>query len=237
MKETIYTIPINEAFEKRCGCPLCTLRRKLEHDSLDYILGAAMMEPDVRTETNKSGFCAQHYGIMIGMKRKLSLALTLESRLAKVGEYLDESISKPAARPLKGAGSALSETAQSCFVCSRINLFEDHYYKNIFYMWKTMPQFRLLYMEQPYFCLRHASKLIELAPENLGKKEAPELVRLTAQMTKNYLSQLKDDVSAFCKSFDYRSAGAVLNDDQKAAAERAIEFLSGFSENVPVDKE
>ena len=67
MKETIYTIPINEAFEKRCGCPLCTLRRKLEHDSLDYILGAAMMEPDVRTETNKSGFCAQHYSVMIGM--------------------------------------------------------------------------------------------------------------------------------------------------------------------------
>ena len=34
MKETIYTIPINEAFEVKCGCPLCTLRRKLEHDSV-----------------------------------------------------------------------------------------------------------------------------------------------------------------------------------------------------------
>ena len=43
MKETIYTIPINEAFEAQCGCPLCTLRRKLEQDSVEYIMGAAMM--------------------------------------------------------------------------------------------------------------------------------------------------------------------------------------------------
>ena len=59
MKETIYTIPINEAFEAKCGCPLCTLRRKLERDSVEYIMGAAMMEPDVRIETNKRGFALQ----------------------------------------------------------------------------------------------------------------------------------------------------------------------------------
>jgi hypothetical protein len=231
MKETIYTIPINEAFEQRDGCPLCRLRRKLEHDSLDYILGAAMMEPDVREETNRQGFCASHYQTMLGMNRKLSLALTLESRLAQLSEYLDADVKKAPGRGFgaaKGGRGALHESAESCYVCNRIAFFEEHYYRNIFHMWKTMPQFHLLLMEQPYFCLRHAAKLIDLAPAALGKKEGAELVRIVAEMTKNYLSELGSDVSGFCKSFDYRSSGTALRPAQKNAPERAIEFLSGY---------
>lgn len=54
--EQIYTIPVNEAFEAgaadpSCGCPICALYRKLEEDELDLILGASMMEPDVRIRT------------------------------------------------------------------------------------------------------------------------------------------------------------------------------------------
>ena len=57
--EQIYTIPVNEAFEasaadKSCGCPFCSLYNKLENDELDLILGASMMEPDVRIKTNKA---------------------------------------------------------------------------------------------------------------------------------------------------------------------------------------
>ncbi len=239
MKETIYTIPINEAFEQRDGCPLCRLRRKLEHDSLDYILGAAMMEPDIRMETNQQGFCASHYQVMLGMNRKLSLALTLESRLAQLTEYLDADVRKASARGFgsaKAVRGALHESAESCYVCNRIAFFEDHYYRNIFHMWKTMPQFHLLFMQQPYFCLLHAAKLIDLAPGALGKKESPEFVRIVAEITKNYLSELGRDVSAFCKSFDYRSSGTVLRSAQKNAPERAVEFLSGYQDASLIDE-
>ena len=57
MEEKIYTIPVNEAFDKKCGCPFCTLFSELEQTELESILGAAMMEPDTRIETNKKGFC------------------------------------------------------------------------------------------------------------------------------------------------------------------------------------
>ena len=30
MRESILTIPINEVFEQKCGCPLCTMRNELE---------------------------------------------------------------------------------------------------------------------------------------------------------------------------------------------------------------
>ena len=63
--EQIYTIPVNEAFEASaadasCGCAFCALYRKLEENELDLILGASMMEPDVRIKTNDEGFCKTH---------------------------------------------------------------------------------------------------------------------------------------------------------------------------------
>ena len=48
MKETIYTIPINEAYDENCECPLCFLYSRLEKEAVEYALGAAMMEPDYR---------------------------------------------------------------------------------------------------------------------------------------------------------------------------------------------
>ena len=55
--EQIYTIPVNEAFEASaadaaCGCAFCAMYNKLEENELELILGASMMEPDVRIKTN-----------------------------------------------------------------------------------------------------------------------------------------------------------------------------------------
>lgn len=83
MKEQIYTIPVSEAFETRNGkCPLCLLRGKWEQNELDLILGASMMEPDIRIQTNEKGFCNNHLHKMYEKGNRLPLALTLESHLA-----------------------------------------------------------------------------------------------------------------------------------------------------------
>ena len=84
MAEQLYTIPINEAFEQYEGCPLCRLRAKLEKQSLNYIMGAAMMEPDIRIVTNRLGFCRNHFHQMLDMGNRLSFALisVLKRRLS-----------------------------------------------------------------------------------------------------------------------------------------------------------
>ena len=61
MRESILTIPVTDIFEPKCGCPICRLRDTLEQRTVEYIMGAAMMEPDVRMETNKLGFCKTHF--------------------------------------------------------------------------------------------------------------------------------------------------------------------------------
>ena len=65
MAEQIYTIPVNEAFDlvseqPDLGCPFCRLYKKLQSDEIDIILGASMMEPDIRIKTNEQGFCLSH---------------------------------------------------------------------------------------------------------------------------------------------------------------------------------
>ncbi len=64
MRESILTIPINEVFEPREGCPICAMRNTVEQHICEYIMGAAMMEPDVREETNALGFCHTHFNCL-----------------------------------------------------------------------------------------------------------------------------------------------------------------------------
>ena len=91
--ERIYTIPVNEAFEASAadpslGCPFCALYSKLQSDELDLILGASMMEPDVRIKTNEAGFCPDHFDMLFVRGKRLPLALMLESHLDVVRKKL-----------------------------------------------------------------------------------------------------------------------------------------------------
>ena len=90
MAERIFTIPINEAFDEKCGCPLCRMHDKLEEQTVDAALGAAMMEPSVRIEMNREGFCREHMQAMYRKKNKLALGLILESRLDELSAMLDQ---------------------------------------------------------------------------------------------------------------------------------------------------
>lgn len=91
MKEKIYTIPVTEAFEQDCECPLCLLQSKLEKEYTDYYLGPALMEPDSRIDTNKRGFCRRHFELLYNrQENRLGLALEththLKEKLAEIKE-------------------------------------------------------------------------------------------------------------------------------------------------------
>ena len=62
MKETIYTIPINEAFDTECSCAICAIENRIESEEIEYALGPAMMEPDFRIISNQKGFWHRRSG-------------------------------------------------------------------------------------------------------------------------------------------------------------------------------
>ena len=138
--EKIYTIPVNEAFEASaadhdCGCPFCALYRKLEENELDLILGASMMEPDVRIKTNEQGFCKTHYDMMFTRKNRLGMALMLESHLNQLrGETDGKGFSA-----LKGVGvepmKRLEKLEDSCYVCGRIEFSLSKMFETAVLLW------------------------------------------------------------------------------------------------------
>ena len=63
MKEQLYTIPLNDAINANDECPFCFIERNVEQDLLDFVLGSgsSYMESDVREQTDKAGFCRNHF--------------------------------------------------------------------------------------------------------------------------------------------------------------------------------
>ena len=236
--EQIYTIPVNEAFEASaadpsCGCPFCTLYNKLEDDELDLILGASMMEPDVRIQTNKEGFCRTHYDMMFVRKNRLGMALTLESHLGELaGEIRDGKLfSAPGQKAMKRIGSL----EKSCYVCRRIEFNFEHMIETAVLLWDSDEEFKKKFDAQPYFCLPHYRRLLECASYDLGKKKFPEFQKACATIVDRYMEKLNEDVSWFCKKFDYRYDEEPWY-DSKDAVERAMRFLRSDLHRPPEKK-
>ncbi len=228
MKETIYTIPINEAYDKLDGCPICRLENDLEETSVDYIMGAAMMEPDVRIETNKVGFCPSHFKLMLTVKKRLSLALMLESYLNELCEKcLPEDTSKLNKKDLESISSSLKSASDECFVCNQLHERMEKYYRNIIYLWRTDAEFRKKTQNQEFFCIHHLAELCEHAKKELDKKSIPSFLSDHMSAARKKAASLNEDVSAFCKSFDHRFANMPLTDSEKYAVENSIDFLNG----------
>ena len=235
--ENIYTIPVNEAFEasaadSSCGCPFCTLYNKLEDDELELILGASMMEPDVRIQTNKEGFCRTHYDMMFTRKNRLGMALTLESHIAELADDIkNKPLSKAGDRAIKRIG-ALED---SCYVCRRIEFNFAHMIETAVILYDSDEDFLPKLKAQPYFCLPHYRRFLEYASRRLGKKQFAEFEKEVSSIQNAYIEKLGGDVSWFCKKFDYRYDQEPWY-DSKDAVERAMKFIRSDLHKPPQKK-
>ncbi len=231
MPEKIFTIPINEAFDTKDGCPLCRMRDKLEEQTLESALGAAMMEPAIRIEMNREGFCNPHLLAMYRKKNKLALGLILESRLDELTDMLGE----PAGRGKRGlfgkkedkgdATEVLAEQAKSCYACKRIRNTEYRYCSNTAWLWESDEAFREKLKGQPWFCLTHASMLLRVAKEELKDGPYAALYEAVTGRMREALTQLRQDVTAFTVSFDHRNADKPLSEAERTSLERATKML------------
>ena len=156
--EQIYTIPVNEAFEKVqtegfCSCPFCLMYNRLEDNELDLIMGASMMEPDVRLKTNELGFCDCHLGLMFSRGKRLPLALMLESHLDSVAKELDGSMGLMLNKTADNAVKRLDKLEKSCYVCERIEYNFSRMIETAAILWQRDQNFHDKVKNTPFFCL------------------------------------------------------------------------------------
>ncbi len=241
MKEQIYTIPINEAYETDCECPLCILEKKCEEEAVDYTLGSAMMEPDFRIESNKKGYCRRHFEMLAEKQNKLGLALVMETL---VKENIDE-IEKFAVRidALKrdksglfkksGAKETVTELCkllekreESCLICDKINYTMGRYVEVLLDMWKTETEFRARVEGSKGFCLVHMRRLLEKAVTYMSDKDLKEFAALMYEKQAAQINRILEEVHHFTLKFDYRNREMEWGNSQDAPI-RSIEKLSG----------
>ena len=219
MKEHIYTIPINEQFEKTDGCPFCGLLNKLEYNEIERITGASMMEPSVRIETNKLGFCERHFGMMLQVGKRLPIALMLQSHLESVKSDIFKKKSIDRANGLK-------KLSCSCYVCNRVEYNMNNIYSNFFEIYRKEPELREKFAKQTMFCFDHYVALLENGQKYLNKKEFAVFAEIIDKIEDKYLETLQTDIDWFCKKFDYRFSNEPWK-NSKDAIERTVYTLTG----------
>lgn len=245
MKEKIYTIPVNEAYDLGCECPLCELEKRLERETLDYTLGAAMMEPDFRLVSNEKGFCNHHFGMLFDMSNKLALALVLDTHLDETRKKLD-TMSKQAAALGKQKGglfkkssagdfaASLSKQLDSiecgCVVCDKINYTMERYADVLLYMWANDEKFKEKFDSSKGLCLKHMKLLADNAQKSLGSSKAAAFLSAMFEKQAAELSRIQEDIHKFTLKFDYRNRDMEWGTAQDAPI-RAIEKISGFIKN------
>ncbi len=217
MKETIYTIPINEIFEEKSGCPICKIKSMLEQNFVQYIVGDAMMEPSIRVIVNQKGFCNKHFKDMLSLGSKLPIALMLESHLQEIIEGQDSYKNK----------DSLKKFTTGCFVCDDVTKYMDNMLKNILTTWHNEADFRDLYSGQKFICAEHCYMLLDYGSKSkiLKFSERKEFLETTHSLMLRYLKTLKADISHFCQMYDYRNIGGEWG-NSKDSIERSVDFLT-----------
>ncbi len=223
MKEQLYTIPVTEALEKDCECPVCAMKRELEKASLEYTLGPSYMEDDVRMVTDQVGFCSAHAKELYRQQNRLGLALILKT-------HLDRTIKEAERLSTKGvAGGGLFKKSPdapvveymkklngSCFVCGRVEKVFERYIATIFYLYEREGDFRDKLAKSKGFCNEHYALLFEQAPSYLSGRDLTEFIEMLNEVYLTNLKRVRDDLEWFTDKFDYRNADAPWKNSKDA---------------------
>jgi hypothetical protein len=214
LKEKLYTIPVNEAFETDCECPICIMKKKLETDAIEYTMGPSYMEDDIREATSRLGFCEKHLQLMYQNQNRLGLALILKTHMDKVVNDIEkQSDAKVLANSLFRKKAESSEVVKyldnleaDCFVCNKINSTLDRYIATIFHLYHTDEEFRKKFNSSKGFCASHYKILHREAPSHLKGDELNQFVKELNGLFIDNMNRVRDDLEWFINKFDYRYA-------------------------------
>lgn len=232
MKEKLYTIPVSEAFEEDSECPVCSMRKKLETNAIEFTMGPSYMEDDIREATSRLGFCEKHLEQLYQNQNRLGLALILKTHMDKLVKDIEKlsgkgaKVSAPSLFKKKeetsGVVSYLEELEHSCFVCEKIDGTFDRYIATIFHLYHTEDGFRAKFNASKGFCTGHYKTLYHEAAKYLRGEELNQFIK---ELNKLYLENMKrvsEDLEWFINKFDYRYANEPWK-NAKDAVPRAMQ--------------
>lgn len=243
MKEQLYTIPVNDAFQSDCECPLCKMKQELERNAIEYTLGPSYMEDDNRAMTDEAGFCEKHIQDLYQEKNRLGLALILSTHMAKVTKDLKKQSSSgiPSEKALfkkqtsaTGVGSYVDKLSHNCFICNRIEDTFDRYVDTVFHLYKKDSEFPAKLKNCKGFCTYHYAVLFDRAGDALSKDKLDQFLTDIQNVYFSNMERMLEDIEWFINKFDYRYQNEPWK-NSKDALPRAV--LKTHSAITPDTKE
>ncbi len=241
MKETLYTIPLNDAVNADDECPFCFIEREVEQDLLDFVLGSASsyMESDVREVTDKAGFCRAHFKKMFDYGNTLGNAWILKTHYMQMNREMAQQFKNfvPSKSTLAGKfkkatirqnaiGVWMAEKEKSCYICNRFADTYERYMDTFFFMYKKDEQFREKIQNSKGFCMQHFGDLCEASENRLSDKEKQAFYPAMFALMEKNMARLQEDVSWLVEKFDYRNKDADWK-NSKDAIQRGMQKLKG----------
>ncbi|MDD6102579.1 MAG: DUF6062 family protein [Clostridiales bacterium] len=232
MKEQLYTIPVNDAFNADCECPICFMYEELQNGAIDFVMGSSYMEDDVRMDTNEMGFCDKHIPMLYKNQNRLGLGLMMLTHMDKVLAEMEKKSTAKLTKPslfkknVPSAASSVKEYADrldcSCYVCKRMENMYHRYLVTTLYLYDKDAGFRTKFEKSKGFCTRHYGMLYDMAPQEVSKANLDGFYETLNKVYLENFKRVRDDLEWFTDKFDYRNADAPWK-NSKDALIRAIQ--------------
>ena len=213
MNEQLYTIPVNDAFNQDCECPVCSMYQVLEDNAIDFIMGPSYMEDDVRMETDKIGFCEDHIQLMYKNQNRLGLALMLKTHMDKTikdltpmmtgkqstsgGLFHKKSTESPILDYIKNLN-------HSCYVCRKINGMFALHISSLLFLYRREEEFRTKFKNAKGFCTKHYALLYREGQKYFSGAMCEDFLNNLNQVYLENMKRVRDDLEWFTDKFDYR---------------------------------
>jgi hypothetical protein len=225
---------VHDAYERDGECPLCDLEEAAEQAYLRSFEHSRAMEPQVRVQTNREGFCEEHLRKLYAGENKLGVGLVLHTRLQRLREELDAALRDPgrgagrrgSARRMAGAARRIQALGGSCYLCRMLSRDRRRYAFTILYLWSRDPGFPPVFRASRGFCIPHFAAVLQ---EGLSAMRADRLQRWLAEagpLMQDSLRRLEGELLSFTQLHraENRSLGT---EEERTALARAVQKLGG----------
>ena len=120
----------------------------------------------------------------------------------------------------------LQERVNSCAVCEKVDCNMERYFSTFFYLLKE-PEFREKVEKCKGFCLRHFTKLLEVAEEYLPNAQREWFLKTVPGLMLENLARVKGDLDWMIAKYDYRNASKPWG-NSRDALQRSMQKLQGI---------
>jgi len=195
------------------------------------------MEPQVRVQTNREGFCARHLRKLYAGDDKLGVALVVHTRLQQLRRELDDALDGAArgagrradTRPVQAAADRMGAMGESCYLCRLLGQDLQRYAFTILYLWARDPDFAPVFRASRGFCLPHFAAVLREGTRSMRPDRLRRWLEEAGAIMRDSLRRLDGELHAFTQLHraENRSLGT---EEERTALARTVQKLAGVGD-------